>query len=154
MKRKIQVILKKDNFKEEKKGKIITVFPGYAFNYLIPKGIAEIATKNCIKHYQMFSEIEKKKQEENLIAIQKIKNIAKQINKITVYKKIGSNNLIFGSIKEKDIANWIYLNTNLNIDKKQITLESINKIGINSISIELKQNISITLKLCIIPYNI
>nr|YP_009391729.1 ribosomal protein L9 [Laurenciella marilzae]ARW59873.1 ribosomal protein L9 [Laurenciella marilzae] len=154
MKKKIQVIIKNNNFKQIKKGKVISVFTGYAFNYLIPNGIAEVATKNQIKHYKMFSEIARKEQEANSIATQKIKNSIEQISKITIYKKIGDKNLIFGSIKEKDIINWINEYCDVKIEKKQIQIENISNVNINLFKINIKQNITVTVRLCIIPYNI
>nr|ARW60282.1 ribosomal protein L9 [Laurencieae sp.] len=154
MKKKIQIIIKKSHFKQQKKGAIIEVLAGYAFNYLIPNGIAEIATKNRIKHYQMFSAIERETQEANSIVTQKIKNIIEQIPQITIYKKLGDNNLIFGSIKEKEIVNWIYKYTNLKVEKKQIKINNINQIGINFIEIQIKQDIIIRTKLYTIPSSI
>ena len=154
MKKKIQVIVKNSNFRQEKKGTIISVFPGYAFNYLIPNGIVEVATKNQIKHYQMFLDIEKKKQEVSSIETKKIKNKIEKISKITIYRRQGDNKLIFGSIKEKDIIKWINNYCSLQIDKKQIKIDNINSIDINAIKIHIQQNKVITIKLCIIPCSI
>nr|YP_009944672.1 ribosomal protein L9 [Osmundea sinicola]QFR99966.1 ribosomal protein L9 [Osmundea sinicola] len=154
MKKKIQVILKNNALNQKQTGEIINVSPGYAFNYLIPNGMAEIATKNHMKHYTMFSKIQKKKQEAASIINQRAQNKIDKISKITIYKKIGSNKLIFGSIKEKDIINWINQYANLNIDKKQIKIANINKISMHNISIELQNNIITTVKLCILPYSI
>nr|YP_010937749.1 ribosomal protein L9 [Palisada intermedia]WKW95720.1 ribosomal protein L9 [Palisada intermedia] len=153
MKQKVQIIIKNDSFKKEHKGKVIKVFRGYAFNYLIPNDIASLATKNQIKHYQMFSEIAKKEEEANSIVTKKIKNRVEQIAKITIYKKIGDNKLIFGSVREKDIINWIYKYSNIKFEKKQIQINKIGNVNINLVKIQIKQNVVVTIKLCIIPYN-
>nr|CRF40199.1 Ribosomal protein L9 [Laurencia snackeyi] len=153
MKKRVQIIIKNNDFKKEHQGKIVSVSRGYAFNYLIPNGIANLATKNEIKHYQMFSEIAKKQEEANSIIIRKIKDRVEQISKITIYRKIGDNQLIFGSIKEKDLINWIYKYSKIKFEKKQIQINSINNVDINLIRIQIKQNIVATIKLCIIPYN-
>ena len=130
MKKKVQVIIKVDKFQEQKKGTIINVSRGYAFNYLIPKGIAETITSNKIKHFEMFLTLEKQKQEANSIAIENIKNKIAKVSKITLYRKKGEHKLIFGSIKEKDIINWLEKHTNIKLEKKQINLDNINTIGI------------------------
>nr|WMP12346.1 50S ribosomal protein L9 [Laurencia verruciformis] len=153
MKKKVQVIVKNNNFKKEHKGKVISVFRGYAFNYLIPNGIVSLATKNQIKHYQMFSEIAKREKEANSIATGKIKTRVEQIPKITIYKKIGDNKLMFGSVKEKNIINWIYKYANIKFEKKQIQIHNIDNANISLVKIQIKQNIVVTVKLCIIPYN-
>nr|YP_010951618.1 50S ribosomal protein L9 [Laurencia catarinensis]WMP12557.1 50S ribosomal protein L9 [Laurencia catarinensis] len=153
MKKKVQIIIKNNNFKKEYKGKIVSVFRGHAFNYLIPNGIASLATMNQIKHHEMFSDIAKKEEEANSIAIKKIKSRVEKISKITIYKKIGNNKLIFGSVKEKDIINWIYKYTSIKFEKKQIQISNINSVNISIIKIQIKQNMIVTVKLCIIPYN-
>lgn len=153
MKKKVQIIVKNNNFKKEHKGKVISVSRGYAFNYLIPKGIANLATKNQMNHYQMFSEIAQKKEKANLILTKQIKNRIEQISKITLYRKIGNNKLMFGSIKEKDIIHWIYQYCNIRLEKKQIQISNIDNININPIKLQIKQNIVVTIKLCVIPYN-
>nr|YP_010171044.1 ribosomal protein L9 [Chondria tumulosa]QSD57185.1 ribosomal protein L9 [Chondria tumulosa] len=154
MKKKIQVIIKSNYFQNQKKGTIINVTPGYAFNYLIPKGIVETTTDKKIKHFQMFSKIEKEKQEANYIKVERVQNKIKKISRITVYKKRGEKNLIFGTIKEKDILNWINKYTNLKLEKKQIKLNNVNQVISTYIQIQVKQRIKDTIKLYIIPSNI
>nr|YP_009398555.1 ribosomal protein L9 [Lophocladia kuetzingii]ARW67741.1 ribosomal protein L9 [Lophocladia kuetzingii] len=61
MKKKINVIITKDKYQQAKKGSIVKVSSGYAFNYLIPNQIAELATKGRIKHTKMFEDIKQKK---------------------------------------------------------------------------------------------
>nr|YP_009394635.1 ribosomal protein L9 [Vertebrata thuyoides]ARW63197.1 ribosomal protein L9 [Vertebrata thuyoides] len=154
MKRKIKLILTNDRLNKNTKGSIINVSKGYAFNYLIPRGDAIILTKSKMKHIKMFEDIQKKKQEisaKNTIAItQKIQ----KIGKICLYKKIGENNLIFGSVTEKDILQWIKIHTNLNINKGQINIPEIKTVGKTSANIQIKQNVSEKIQINVLPTNI
>nr|ARW68381.1 ribosomal protein L9 [Chondria sp. (in: red algae)] len=154
MGKKVKVVIKTSKFKEQKKGNIINVSPGYAFNYLIPNNIAEIATAKKIKHFNMFAKIEEQQKKINLIENKRIENKIIKIAKITVYKKQGENNLIFGSIKEKDINDWIKKYININLEKKQIILDNINKVGINLIKIQIKTGIELPIKVYCLPNNI
>ncbi len=154
MKKKIKIILLKDNRKKEKKGSIINVARGYAFNYLIPNEIGEIATKNKIKHIQMIENIIKNKEKENEFEIKLLKNNIEKIQNISIYKRQGENNYIFGNITEKEILKWLKRYTDLAI--KKIKLDNLNNkiIGISMTKIEIDKKININLPIYIIPINI
>lgn len=154
MRKKIQIILKKDYLNIGKKGKITNISPGYALNYLIPNDIAEIATKNKIKHIKMFDNIKITKTKANEVTAKNLQKYLNLIKKFSIKKKTGENNNIFGSINEKDISNIILNYTGITIDKKQIVVPTIKKIGVFNININILNEISSVITLNIIPENI
>nr|YP_009396888.1 ribosomal protein L9 [Ophidocladus simpliciusculus]ARW66074.1 ribosomal protein L9 [Ophidocladus simpliciusculus] len=154
MKKKIKVILTKNHLDIKKHKSIINVAPGYAFNYLIPNNIAKMATIKNIKHFEMIEKLEKQKQEANIITINKLQNKVNQVKKIIIFKKKGENKLIFGSITEKDIINYIKKYTNIEINKKQIQIPAIRELGLNYINIETTNKIAVKIQLHVIPTNI
>nr|YP_010851698.1 ribosomal protein L9 [Echinothamnion hystrix]WGH14595.1 ribosomal protein L9 [Echinothamnion hystrix] len=154
MKKKIDVILVKNTLTIGKKGSIINVARGYAFNYLIPNKIAEIATNKKIKHIQMFENIAIKQRETSDTEIKLLKNNMQKIDSISIYKKKGENNLIFGNITEKDIMKWINKYTNVLINRIQIKTLEIKLIGVTNIRIQINPKININVPLKIIPTNI
>nr|QCI06083.1 ribosomal protein L9 [Delesseria sanguinea] len=154
MKKKIQLILTKDYAHIGKKNKVIQVTRGYAFNYLIPNEIAEIATKNKIKHLKMFQVIQDKKLQDNEIKAKQLENNLKLIKKISFLKKTGDENYIFGNINEKDIIEKIFKFTGIKLNKKQIKIPNIKKVGKFQIEINLFYDKYYQLKLNILPINI
>nr|YP_009393401.1 ribosomal protein L9 [Symphyocladiella dendroidea]ARW61963.1 ribosomal protein L9 [Symphyocladiella dendroidea] len=154
MKKKVDVILIKDDLKQGKKGVLVHVTRGYAFNYLIPSKIAEIATPKKIKQIQMFENIKIQQIEANQIETQLLQNNIEKINKISIYKKRGENNLIFGSVTEKEIIKWIKQYTNLSINKIKIQTVDTKSIGIKDIKININTKIQINIPIYIIPTNI
>lgn len=154
MKKKIQLILNQTINNLGLKGHIVQVKPGYAFNYLIPNNIAKIATKGSIQHAQLFEEINKRKIEANQIKAQKIQHKLEILKKISIKKKVGENRNFFGSINEKEISIEILKYTGYKLDKKQIKIPEIKKIGIYIIKIEIINNQTINTKLQILPENI
>lgn len=154
MTKKINIILKKEHDCIGPKNMITQVSRGYALNYLIPNQIAEFATKNKIKHLNMFNIIKEKETEKNKIrAAQTIKNLI-AINKISITKKIGDNYNIFGSINEKDISEKIFQYIGTKFSKKQIKLTDIKTIGIFNIEIHFLDSQFQQIKLYVIPANI
>nr|YP_010850906.1 ribosomal protein L9 [Lophurella mutabilis]WGH13606.1 ribosomal protein L9 [Lophurella mutabilis] len=154
MNKKVDVILIKNNLTTGKKGSVINVARGYAFNYLIPNKIAEIATNKKIKHIQMFENIAIKQKETSNIEINLLKDNIQKVDRISIYKKKGESNLIFGSITEKDITKWINKYTNLLINKIQVKTLDIKLIGITHIKIQINPKLTISIPLKIIPTNI
>nr|YP_009395257.1 ribosomal protein L9 [Bryothamnion seaforthii]ARW64025.1 ribosomal protein L9 [Bryothamnion seaforthii] len=154
MTKKIDIIITKDNFKENSSGTILSVSYGYAFNYLLPNKIAELATPKKIKHIQMFKTIEQKNKEAQKVAINELKQKIEKIKKISIHKKTGENSLIFGRITEKDIVNWFFKYTNLVINRKDIKTVNIKKSGIYYIEVYLGKDITHKMILRVVPTNI
>ena len=148
MKKKIQLISKDQN------NNLISVSRGYAFNYLIPTQKAEIPTQKQIKHIEMFQLIKKEKEKIQAKKLKETQEQLKRIRKISLYKKTGENKIIFGSVTDKDVNQWITNNTNININKIKIKINNIKKIGKNEVIVQLKQETLEKLQVNIIPINI
>ena len=153
-KKNITVIVKKTHINLGSQGDILKVSTGYAFNYLLPNNLVEIATKGKIKHFKMFNTIANKKKDILKANIVKIKNKIENIKKISIKKKTGKELQIFGSINEKDIIQEILQKTGNKLEKKQIEIPEIKNIGIFDITLKFIENESYFLKLQIIPENI
>lgn len=151
MKKSIEIILINSNNKLGKKGEIVKVSSGYAFNYLIPKQIAELVTKGKLKHNNMIQKIEDQKLKEKTIQCSKIQAQLQKISKISINKTIGEQQQIFGSINEKEILNTIFHYTGQKFEKKQIKLPEIKKLDIYYVNIQILNNISLDIKLQILP---
>lgn len=154
MKKKINIILTKDYINIGKKGKLVDVSAGYALNYLIPNKIAEIATSNKIKHLKMFEEIKNKQKKVNEINHNKIKKQLESIKKISINRKPGENNYIFGRITEKDISTHIFKYIHVKLDKKQIIMSNPKQLGAFDTHIQISTKMYLKLKLNILPVNI
>jgi len=154
MKKKTTLILQKNYLNLGKKGEIIKVNPGYAFNYLIPNSIAKHVTKGTLKHYQMFSELDSKQKEQETNKAKQIYVYLQRINKIKLYKKSGDKLHIFGSITDKDIINQLDKIIGIKLTKKQLNIPQINQIGLFNIQINLIKDLSYNMKFHIIPIDL
>lgn len=154
MKKTINIIIKQ---KDSNLGPINSckkVALGYAFNYLIPKELAEVATDGKVKHINMIhqKQVQKKNKiySKNLI----IKQYLEKTKKINIRKKIGQNQQIFGKITENEITESIFHITGQTINKKQIQIPQIKNVGIYNIKINIEDTIYVYVKLQILPRNI
>ena len=154
MKKKIKVLITSNNIHKAEYGSISSVTRGYAFNYLIPNKYAEIPSKKRLRHIQMFNEIKNQQNKEQETKSKIFQKRIEQIKKVSIYRKIGENNLIFGSITERDINKWFSFNTNLKLHKNKIIIQDNKSTGKKETSIEIKHNKNIVLQMNIIPINI
>ncbi len=102
----MKVILLQDINRVGKKLEIKNVSDGYARNYLIPKGLAKIATNKVVKDIQIKTVVEEKHKEE---AKKELENFANTLDEkeFHFYQKVGDKKEVFGSVTKKDIEEII-----------------------------------------------
>ena len=124
----MKVILKQDVKGTGKKGEIIDVSDGFAKNFLLKKGLAEIASSVAVNSLKIQKEAEERRRAEEIKAI---KELAAKIDKTTVEVtiKCGENGKVFGSVTSKEIASKL-ADMGYEIDKKKIVLkDSLKTVG-------------------------
>lgn len=150
-KKKVKVILHKTIGPSMQKGDIIETACGYARNYLLPNQIAFLATKDKIKQFSKYKEIQIQKISKQQDKLNSLKNYLEQIQKFSVRKKINQHYKFFGSITPKDVTQLIKYSTNITIDRKQIKVPQIRQAGYYPVQIKLLQNITVILWLQVLP---
>ena len=140
----MELILKEDVENLGFKDDIVNVKNGYGRNFLIPQGLATLATESNKKVLQ-----EKIKQSQNKQkkAIEEANKIVKKLEKLNL--KISAKSLegdkLFGSVTSAEISKELAEN-DLEIEKKYIQLSSnIKKVGSFSASIRLHREVSFDL---------
>lgn len=141
----MDVILTQDVKALGKKGELVTVNEGYARNYLIPKGLATIATKGVIAQLNEKKEAEKKAEARALKKALDLANTLKG-STVTIEVKAGEKGKIFGSITANDVAIAINKQYNLKIDKKKVQLETIKELGTFDVKLKLYPEVSTIIK--------
>ena len=144
----IKVILRKNIDKLGKDRDIVIVKDGFARNFLLPKGLALIATKDNINKIEQ----EKRKLEHNReIEKNKAKELADKLQgfscTITAEAK---DDLLYGSITAVEISKALE-DEQLNIDKTDILLEEpIKKLGIYEVEVRLHPEVSTKIKVWVV----
>ena len=132
----MDVLLKKDVERLGSKDEIVTVKNGYGRNFLIPKGIAILATSSVKKMHaetlkQRAHKYNKLKDEANeALAI-----LTKK--KFVVPAKVGENGKIFGSVTNIQLADALN-NEGFNVERKNIKILESNIKSIGSYEAEIK----------------
>nr|QUE28144.1 ribosomal protein L9 [Sahlingia subintegra] len=143
----ISVLLLKDVEKLGNTGSINSVALGYARNFLIPQGLVCITTPAIEKAIERDMAKKQAIEMENIQKSKEIANIIEGIKTFTIKKKVGKDDLIFGSVTNQEIADCLEATTQQAVDKKNITLPTIRKTGVYEINIKLNHSISTNIKL-------
>nr|WP_317358391.1 50S ribosomal protein L9 [uncultured Tyzzerella sp.] len=145
----MKVILLEDVKGVGKKDQIINANDGYAKNFLLPKKLAVPADKNNLTKMDNIKKIEDaKRQEEYDNAVALGKEIEAKNLQINV--KLGSNGKLFGTVTNKEIANALKEQANIEVDKKKIILSSpIKTLGEKEATVKLHPKVTVTLKVTI-----
>lgn len=132
-------------------GDKVNVKPGYARNFLIPKGKAVYANANNIAKFEARrSELEKQSAEKQAQALERQKTL-NALGTITIVSKAGDEGKLFGSVGTRDIADAI-TKAGAEVEKREVRLSegSLRMVGEYEIAIELESDVTATVKLNVV----
>ncbi|MEO8138778.1 MAG: 50S ribosomal protein L9 [Gemmatimonadota bacterium] len=145
----MEVILREDVKSLGKAGELVKVKPGYARNFLLPKGLAYEATDGNRKRIQAESKARQSKMaEERAVA----EGVASKLNAVslTLSRKAGEGDRLFGSITAQDIADELATQGHP-IDKRKIELEHpIKTVGQHTVPVRLHHDVQAELRLTVV----
>jgi large subunit ribosomal protein L9 len=145
----MQVILKEalDNLGQS--GEVVTVKEGYGRNYLLPRGLAVLATADDVARVA---------HEKRVIAARTAK-LAKETQAeadrlgqvtVSIARAVGDEDKLFGSVTSRDIAEAL-ADQKVTIDAKKIHLdEPIKTLGMTEVSIKLGQGVTAKIKVWVV----
>jgi large subunit ribosomal protein L9 len=129
-------------------GDIVKVAPGYARNYLLPKGFAiEATTKNAkaLEHAKRQMEYKRNK------VLEQARGLAAKIEGIvlTLTHQAGEGDKLFGSVTNMELAEKLQAH-GLDIDRKKIALaEPIKHLGEYTVAVKVHPEVSANLKVVV-----
>jgi large subunit ribosomal protein L9 len=132
-----QAILLQDVEDLGSRGDAVDVSPGYLRNYLVPRKLAQPATKGSLEEAQRRREAADRAEAE---AAERAQETAALLSKtvLTIHHRAGEDGKLFGSVTGKDIADAIREARDLRIDRRKVRLEQpIHEIGTYMVDVEL-----------------
>jgi large subunit ribosomal protein L9 len=142
----MKVIFLKDVSSKGRRGEIKDVSDGYAYNYLIPKGLAIAATASAVTMVEAQS---KSNAKHKALEREEMSKVAEQIEgkELSFKAKAASKERIHGSVTSADIAEELSKLTGYEIDKKKIVLdEPLRHLGEHRVIISFSKGIEASIK--------
>ncbi len=140
----MEVVLLQDVEKLGAQSQIVKVRPGFARNFLIPRGFAVAASEGARK-FAVEKQKQTQRREEKLMSqlqtiVDKLKNTV-----VKVGAKVGTSGKIFGSVTTLQLADAIKKTFSVNVDRKKITIleEDIKVLGSYKALVELHKDVKV-----------
>jgi large subunit ribosomal protein L9 len=133
---KMKVLLLKDVYKLGRAGDVKRVADGYGRNYLLPQGMAVLATPDALK---MSERIREKANVQRAIVNQEMDAVAKQIAGLTLTfpAKASETGKLYGSVTTQMLADAIKAKSGVEIARRQIDSQPLRILGEYKVHIRL-----------------
>ena len=145
----MKVILKADVERLGKVGEVVTVAPGYARNYLMPRRMALEATERNLAGIEVekkrYAKLQAKAAAEARVLAERLAGLS-----LTIRQSAGESYRLFGTVTTMDIAAALE-KEGIAIDRRQITIEEpIKTLGIYTVPVKLHQEVTAPLKVWVV----
>ncbi len=139
---RVKILLMQDVSTLGHAGETFAVAGGYARNYLMPRGLAVLATKGALKQADAIKQTglrRRAKERSNADAqAQMIKG-----KRVLLFANAGENDRLYGSVTVSDIAEKLSKDVGFEIDRRRIQLDQpIRELGLYPVSIRLMAEVA------------
>lgn len=143
------IILTQDMDNLGRAGDIVKVKPGYGRNYLIPRGLALVATRGNVAQQEHHRRAIAREQEK----IQaKNRELAKQLEQtaVSIARKAGQDGKLFGSVTSRDVVEALEAQ-NIALDRRLVKLnDPIRQTGTHEVPVRFSADIVVDLKVNVV----
>jgi large subunit ribosomal protein L9 len=146
----MQVVLRQDVDNLGLRGEVVNVARGYARNFLLPRGLAEVATPGLVQ------ELEKRNSQRARHEAQttdEAQAIATRLNEAELRFDVnaGSTGSLFGSVTATNVADRLWDDLKIRIDRRKLDVGTIKRVGRYTIPVEVFGDVTAELRLLIVP---
>ena len=144
----MKVLLIKDVYKLGHAGEVKKVADGYGRNYLLPQGLAILATPGALKQAEG---IRSRAAASRQMLNAELGGLASQIDgqTVTFSSKAGETGKLYGSITTQDIADELSKVIGAQIDRKQVETQPIRVLGEHKVKIRLTMDLTPEIKVMV-----
>jgi large subunit ribosomal protein L9 len=147
----MQVILRQDVEKIGLRGEVVDVAAGYARNFLLPRRLAEPATRGRVAELEKLAA---SRAQHEAQSFEQAQELAQKLEgaELRFDVQAGETGTLFGSVTATDIAERVWQEQRVRIDRRKLELpESIKRIGRYQVPVELFTDVTATLRLAVVP---
>jgi large subunit ribosomal protein L9 len=128
------------------KGTVVDVSKGYLRNFLVPRGLAQPATRGALEATRRATEAQQRAAEQ---ATARSQELAELLNRtvLTLQHQAGEDGRLFGSVTSQDIADAIKEARGIDVDRRKVHLEEpIRHVGTYMVVVEVDDGVTSTVK--------
>lgn len=141
----MKLILRNDLVGVGKRGDIVDVADGYGRNYLLPRGLAIVATDGAVDQAARMRRARDLRDASDREAAQTIAStLVPKV--IAISAKAGTEGRLFGSVTAADVVEAIAEQTGIKLDKRQLDVDPIKTLGQHSLTAQLHSDVSFPIR--------
>jgi large subunit ribosomal protein L9 len=146
----MEVILKSDVDSLGLRGEVVNVARGYARNFLLPRGLAEPATPALVKELEKRDAVRARHEAKT---VDEAGAIAQRLEAIELRFDVnaGPTGSLFGSVTATNVADRLWEQEKIRIDRRKLEMETIKRIGRYTVPVALFTDVTAELKVAVAP---
>ena len=146
----MEVILKSDVDQLGLRGEVVNVARGYARNFLLPRGLAEVATPALVK------ELEKRdaqRARHDAQSVDEARAIATRLEALELRFDVnaGPTGALFGSVTATNVADRLWEQEKIRVDRRKLDMDTIKRIGRYRVGFEVFTDVVASLRVTVAP---
>ena len=145
----MNVILREDIAGVGRRGYIVTVADGHARNYLLPRGLALVASAGAIQQANSMRRARDLREANDRAAAHTVAE-ALTARSFTVKAKAGNEGRLFGYVTTADIVSALTAQAGVTLDRKKIVAQPIRTTGSHTALVRLHADVECTIKLSVV----
>lgn len=149
----MKVILASDVETLGRKGDVVVVKDGYGRNYLVPNGLAMMASKGALKQAEQMRK-SREEAEAKVRAEAESRVAALEASPIYISARAGEEGKLFGSVTSSDVARAVEEQLDQALDRHDIRLEEpIRSLGTHPVTVHLHEDVNATITVEVLAHD-
>jgi large subunit ribosomal protein L9 len=146
----MEVILRQDVDSLGLRGEVVNVARGYARNFLLPRGLAEVATPGLVRELE---KRDRQRARHEAKTGDEAKSIATRLESLELRFDVnaGPTGALFGSVTATNVADRLWESAKIRIDRRKLSMDAIKRVGRYTVPVELFPDVIAELKLVVAP---
>ena len=146
----MEVVLRENVDKLGLRGDVVNVARGYARNFLLPRGLAEVATPGLLRELER-RDAQRARHEAK--TVDEAQAIAKRVESVELRFDVnaGPTGALFGSVTATNVADRLREEQGLRVDRRKLQMETIKRIGRYSVPFEIFGDVVAQVRLVVAP---
>jgi large subunit ribosomal protein L9 len=146
----MDVVLREDVDALGLRGDVVNVARGYARNFLLPRGLAEVATPGLVKELERREALRARHEAKS---VDEARAIATKLEGLELRFDVnaGPTGTLFGSVTATNVADRLREQQGLRVDRRKLRMDTIKRIGRYTVPFEVFADVTADLKLVVAP---
>src|ERR1700759_4603850 len=146
----MNVVLTQDVDKLGLRGDVVNVARGYARNFLLPRGLAEVATPGLVAE---LARRDAQRARHEAKTFDEARAIADRLEKLELRFDVnaGPTGALFGSVTATNVADRLWETEKIRVDRRKLSMDTIKRIGRYTVPFEVFTDVVAELKLVVAP---